>query len=120
CMNTWIVTREQKPWISRIKTRTSARVIDDEQVEQVRESWQQWLHQLAAEEETHLLLIESPYRSILRPILAYIDAVHLRHPEDTLTVILPEFVVAHCWDTCYTNRGPFVCRLPRCLDRGMA
>jgi hypothetical protein len=70
-------------------------VVDDEQVEQVRASWQQWQYQVPVEEKTHLLIIESPYRSLLRPILAYIDAVHLRHPEDTLTVIVPEFVVAH-------------------------
>jgi hypothetical protein len=73
-------------------------VAEDEQVEQIRASWQQWQQQVAAGEETHLLLIESPYRSLLRPLLAYIDAVHLRHPEDTLTVILPEFVVAHWWE----------------------
>src|SRR5229473_1344206 len=79
-------------------------MLDDEQVEQVRASWQQWQHQLAAEEETHLLIIESPYRSLLRPILAYIDAVHQRHPEDILTVILPEFVVAHWWEYLLHNQ----------------
>ncbi len=79
-------------------------VVDNEQVEQIRASWQQWQHQIAAEEETHLLIIESPYRSLLRPILAYIDAVHQRHPEDTLTVILPEFVVAHWWEYLLHNQ----------------
>src|SRR6266478_4873758 len=79
-------------------------IVDDEQVEQVRTSWQQWQHQIAAEEETHLLIIESPYRTLLRPILAYIDAVHQRHPEDTLTVILPEFVVAHWWEYALHNQ----------------
>jgi hypothetical protein len=73
-------------------------VLDDEQVEQVRASWQQWQHQLPAEEETHLVIIESPYRSLLRPILAYVDAVQQRHPEDILTVIVPEFVVVHWWE----------------------
>ena len=79
-------------------------MLDDEQVEQVRASWQHWQQQLAAEEETHLLIIESPYRSLLRPILAYIDAVHQRHPEDILTVILPEFVVAHWWEYFLHNQ----------------
>jgi len=79
-------------------------VVDDEQVEQVRASWQQWQQQVAADEETHLLIIESPYRSLLRPILAYIDAVHQRHPEDTLTVIVPEFVVAHWWEYMLHNQ----------------
>jgi len=79
-------------------------MLDEEQVEQVRTSWDEWQHQLPAEEETHLLLIESPYRSILRPILAYIDAVRLRHPQDILTVIVPEFVVAHWWEYLLHNQ----------------
>ncbi len=79
-------------------------VAEEEQVEQVRASWQQWQKQVAADEETHLLIIESPYRSLLRPLLAYIDAVRLRHPEDILTVILPEFVVAHWWEYLLHNQ----------------
>jgi len=79
-------------------------VVDEEQVEQVRASWQQWQQRFAAGEETHLLIIESPYRSLLRPILAYIDAVRLRHPEDTLTVIVPEFVVTHWWEYLLHNQ----------------
>ncbi len=79
-------------------------VADDEQVEQIRASWQQWQQQVAAEEETHLLIISSPYRSLLRPILAYIDAVHQRHPEDILTVIVPELVVAHWWEYVLHNQ----------------
>ena len=82
-------------------------VVDDELVEQVRASWQQWQQQLPAEEETHLVIIESPYRSLLRPILAYIDAVRQRHPEDTLTVILSEFVVAHWWENLLHNQTAF-------------
>jgi hypothetical protein len=79
-------------------------VVDDEQAEQVRASWQQWQQQIPAEEETHLLIIESPYRSLVRPILAYIDAVRQRHPEDTLTVIVPEFIVAHWWEYLLHNQ----------------
>src|SRR6266700_1519090 len=95
-------------------------MVDDEQVEQVRASWQQWQHQIAAEEETHLLIIESPYRSLLRPILAYIDAVHLRHPEDTLTVILPEFVVAHWWEYLLHNQVALRLKAALLLRPGVA
>jgi hypothetical protein len=79
-------------------------VVDEDQVEQIRTSWQQWQQQIPAEEETHLLLITSPYRTLLGPLLAYIDAVHLRHPQETLTVILPEFVVAHWWEYLLHNQ----------------
>src|SRR2546421_6223462 len=79
-------------------------VVDEDQVEQIRTSWQQWQQQIPAEEETHLLLIASPYRTLLGPLLAYVDAVHLRHPQETLTVILPEFVVTHWWEYLLHNQ----------------
>jgi len=52
-------------------------------------------------------VIESPYRSLLRPLIAYIDNVHAIYPEDTLTVILPEFVVAHWWEFPLHNQTAF-------------
>ena len=50
------------------------------------------------------MIIESPYRSLLRPLLAYIDTIKLRHPEDTITVILPEYVVIHWWEYFLHNQ----------------
>ena len=52
-------------------------------------------------------MIESPYRSLMRPLLAYIDTVHELHPDEILTVILPEFVVAHWWEYPLHNQTAF-------------
>lgn len=71
---------------------------DEERVEQLRAHWKEWQEEIGEEEETHLLIIESPYRSLLRPLLAYIDVIHERHPQDTITVILAEFILAHWWE----------------------
>jgi amino acid transporter len=95
-------------------------VAEDEPAEQIRASWQQWQQQVAAGEETHLLIIESPYRSLLRPLLAYIDAMHLRYPEDTLTVILPEFVVAHWWEYLLHNQVALRLKAALLLRPGVA
>ncbi len=81
--------------------------IDTEEANRVRAAWNEWQHHLNEDEETHLLVIESPYRSLIRPLLAYIDTIHERHPEDTLTVILPEFVVAHWWEYLLHNQTAF-------------
>ena len=54
--------------------------------------------------ETHLLIIESPYRSLLRPLPASIGTMHERHPEATLTVILPELLLAHWWENILHNQ----------------
>ena len=78
--------------------------IDMVEAEDLRQAWQLWQKQLEQDEETHLIIIESPYRSLTRPLLAYIDTVHELFPDNTLTVILPEFVVAHWWEHLLHNQ----------------
>ena len=47
-----------------------------------------------------LVVVESPYRAFVGPLLRYIDAVERRHSEKTavVTVLLPEFIPAHWWE----------------------
>ncbi len=87
---------------------TAAHVaIDPQDVERVRSKWERLQEHLAKAEETRLVIIESPYRSLSGPLLAYIDTMRELHPEDTLTVILPEFVVAHWWEYPLHNQTAF-------------
>ncbi len=79
----------------------------EDEVKEVQAEWDAWQKHFSDMEETHLLVIESPYRALVRPILAYIDTVHQRHPDDTLTVILPEFVVVHWWEYFLHNQTAF-------------
>jgi hypothetical protein len=51
-----------------------------------------------------LTIIESPYRSLVGPLMAYIDAMHAQHPDKTLTVVLPEMVPAHWWEQVLHNQ----------------
>ncbi len=81
--------------------------IDADEANRVRAAWDEWQKHLKEAEETHLLVIESPYRSLSRPLLAYIDTLHERHPDETLTVILPEFLVAHWWEYLLHNQTAF-------------
>src|SRR5436305_12844964 len=74
---------------------TAAHVaMDEQEVEMVQSKWERLQNRLSEEEETYLVVVESPYRSLLRPLLAYIDTVHAWSPDDTLTMILPAFVLA--------------------------
>jgi hypothetical protein len=82
-------------------------VMEEQEATKVQEAWEQWQHHLAEEEETHLLVIESPFRSLVRPLLAYVDTLRERHPDDTLTVILPELVVSHWWQYFLHNQTAF-------------
>jgi hypothetical protein len=80
---------------------------NEDEAKSIQAEWDAWQKHLSNMEETHLLIIESPYRALVRPVLAYIDIVHQRHPNDTLTVILPEFVVLHWWEYFLHNQTAF-------------
>jgi len=63
-------------------------------------------------EKTHteygrLVVIDSPYRSLVTPLLAYIDAVDRQDPDDLVTVVLPEFVPKHWWERLLHNQTAF-------------
>lgn len=72
---------------------TALFVTDDlEAADALRKRWSQW------EGETSLVVLESPYRSLTAPLLAYIDAQRERDPERTIMVVLGEFVPRHWWE----------------------
>jgi hypothetical protein len=66
--------------------------------EQLRRQWEEW------EPGVQLILIESPFRSLAGPLLAYLDAVKEQNPHDTLTVILPEYVPSSWWEHLLHNQ----------------
>jgi hypothetical protein len=66
--------------------------------EQLGRQWEEW------QPGIELILIESPYRSLAGPLLAYIDALKETHPGDTITVVLPEFVPSHWWEHLLHNQ----------------
>lgn len=55
----------------------------------------------------HLVVIESPFRSLLGPLIAYVDAMQEAHPTDVITVILPEYVPRHWWEHLLHNQTAF-------------
>jgi amino acid transporter len=66
--------------------------------ERLRLEWEEWAPGV------ELVIVESPYRSLAGPLLAYIDALKDTHPHDTLTVVLPEFVPSHWWEQLLHNQ----------------
>ena len=51
-----------------------------------------------------LILIESPYRVLIGPLMSYLDEVEKQRPGDTITVVLPEFVAHHLWEHILHNQ----------------
>ncbi|MGB8645648.1 MAG: APC family permease [Anaerolineae bacterium] len=53
--------------------------------------------------DSRLVVLESPYRATLDPLLSYIDALHGQDREAFITVIVPEFLTAHWWQRFLHN-----------------
>ncbi len=51
-----------------------------------------------------LMVVESPYRSLIPPLLAYMNAIGEQHPGEPITVVLPEFVPRHFWEFFLHNQ----------------
>lgn len=54
-----------------------------------------------------LIVIESPYRNVIPPLLAYIASWRREHPEPLCTVVLPELVVDRWWASWLHNHRAF-------------
>ena len=50
-----------------------------------------------------LVIIESPLRAFMRPLLTYVDMHHRQHPHGFVTIVLPEFITAHWWERFLHN-----------------
>ncbi|HTI39741.1 MAG TPA: APC family permease [Vicinamibacterales bacterium] len=71
---------------------------DPESTERVRAEWARWGG------GTPLEVLPSPYRSLMEPLLEYIDQLQASSPQDYVTVVLPEFVPARWWQHLLHNQ----------------
>lgn len=73
--------------------------LEPEEVEKVRQKWQIW------GEGVRLVILESPYRLLMEPLLNYIEEVlTLQEPGETLTIVVPQFVPSKKWhELLHTN-----------------
>jgi amino acid transporter len=51
-----------------------------------------------------LVVLTSPYRSILRPLLEYIDQIQARGDDQMVTIVLPEFLPRRWWQHVLHNQ----------------
>ena len=63
--------------------------IEPGDTEKVRKKWDKWGR------GTRLVIVESPYRLFLEPLLVYIeDILSTRQPNETITIVVPHFVAS--------------------------
>jgi amino acid transporter len=73
--------------------------IDPKATELIRGDWDKWGGRVT------LVVLPSPYRSVMEPLLGYISQVEAERPDDYVTVILPEFVPARWWQHLLHNQS---------------
>jgi hypothetical protein len=64
----------------------------------VRRQWPEW------GQGVDLVVLESPYRSLMEPLLEYIEQIQREDPAGYVTVILPEFVPKRLWQHLLHNQ----------------
>ena len=66
--------------------------IDPMEAERIRKKWEIW------GEGVRLVILESPYRLLLEPLVDYIEEVTTkRQPNEMITIVVPQFVPLRWW-----------------------
>jgi hypothetical protein len=66
--------------------------IDQKETEKVQRKWKTW------GEGTRLVILDSPFRLFIEPLLEYIENIlDHRQPNETITVVVPEFIPSKRW-----------------------
>jgi amino acid transporter len=71
---------------------------DPARTARVEEKWTKWGLGVP------LVVLSSPYRSLLRPLLDYLDQIQARGDEQMVTIVLPEFLPRHWWQHVLHNQ----------------
>lgn len=71
----------------------------------LKKDWNEW------GETTPLVVMESPYRSLIGPLMRYVDAVQKERSDDVVTIILPQLVSRKWWHAFLHNQYAPLLRL---------
>ena len=78
---------------------------NEARMKKLQEEWVKWV------DDVPIVVLPSPYRSVIRPIITYLD--ELREAEDhetAVTVVLPEFIPVKWWHHLLHNQTAFMLR----------
>ena len=73
--------------------------VDPEEVERLRAQWNE------LDIPVPLKVLDSPFREITRPVIAYVRSIHRESPRDLVVVYIPEYVVGHWWEQLLHNQS---------------
>ncbi len=78
---------------------------DPKEAEKVREKWERF------GDGVRLVILESPYRLVIEPFMAYIEnLLAIRQPNELLTIVVPQFVPTRWWENLLHNQTALLLR----------
>ena len=88
--------------------------VDPDEAEKIRRKWEIW------GEGVRLVILDSPYRLLLEPLLAYIEEVSEQcQPNETITIVVPQFVPRRWYHNFLHTQAAFLLRLALLFKRGI-
>ncbi len=87
--------------------------LDSKATERLLLSWNKWAPDIK------LVVLKSPYRSLIRPILEYVDQVKADTKDEMLTVIIPEFVTARWYQGFLHNQTALMLKTALMFRKGV-
>lgn len=86
--------------------------LEPEHTDRLYRRWDEWGCDIP------LVVLDSPYRSLISPLMAYIDEIDQQYTDDELLVILPEFVPAHWWEHILHNQTGLILKTALMFRKG--
>lgn len=78
---------------------------DDESIHKMEEKWEGW------NPGVRLITLKSSYRSIVKPLVKFIDTVEWKKNEtDHITILIPQFITKHWWQYVLHNQTSLLLR----------
>ena len=76
--------------------------VDPEETKELLDEWH------AEDLGVPLRVIDSPYREVTSPVLAFVKGVRTGSPRDVVCVYIPEYVVGHWWEQILHNQTALI------------
>lgn len=88
--------------------------VDADKAEKIQQKWGLWGNGV------RLVILDSPYRLLLEPLLDYVKAVaDHRQPNETITIVVPQFVPRRWWHQLLHAQTAVILRLALINRRGI-
>lgn len=68
--------------------------------------WRRWCGR-----GVHVVVVRSPYREVVTPLIELLDRRHREHPDELITLVLPRIIPRHFWEEPLHNHMELAIRL---------